>query len=130
MRLFLNPDLCKSDTPSPRQGTYVGRVQTSVGADGTPIYKYFYDPKEYEQYMKNKRSGDGKDGGEPPEKDKEEDKGDPKNLKDKVGDENKESKKKIDSPPGAKAKEEKDKVEKSLLLWIPRDVDLYVRIDK
>ena len=125
MRLFLSPDLCKSDTPSPRQGTYVGRVQTSVGADGTPIYKYFYDPKEYEQYMANKRSGGAHDDDK---KDEKENKANPKNLKEKVDKEHEESKKRVDAPPGAS--EKKDKVEKSLYLWVPQDIDLYVRSDR
>jgi len=120
MRLFLSPDLCKGE-PAPRQGTYVGRVQTSMGADGTPIYKYFYDPKEYEQYMANKRSGKVHE----PEN-KEDDQASPKHLKEKVAKESEESKKRVNEPPGAKEK----KIEKSIRLYVKMDPVLYMKADR
>lgn len=55
MILYLNCDLVKG---SPKPGSYVGRVQTGTSADGSPIYKYFYDAKEYEGYLSRKRQGD------------------------------------------------------------------------
>ncbi len=119
MILYLGSDLVKAN---PATGNYVGRVQTSVGADGDPIYKYFYDPKEYQQYMANKQEGAAKDTRKEDKKDDDKPK-----LKDKLDEEHAESKAKTSSPK--EYDKDKKKVEKSLYLDLTPATFHYVRID-
>lgn len=120
MILYVMCDLSKGDA-SPKAGSYVGRVQTGTSDDGSPIYKYFYDAKEYEGYMSRKRQGNTAD-----KREESSDSGgddekaagtSPGKLKQKVAEEHEESKQKQNSaPPGAKSSNKEEKVQKSYYL--------------
>lgn len=105
MILYLNRDLIKG---SQQPGSYVGRVQTGTSADGSPIYKYFYDAKEYEGYLSRKRQGaaagkreDSAEEAQPSSKENDKAAGtSPGKLKAKVQDEHERSKKKA-APPSS-----------------------------
>ncbi len=116
MIIYLGSDLVKAD---PKVGNYVGRVQTSVGKDGDPIYKYFYDPEEYQKYMANKQEGAAKDT-------RKDDKKDEPPLKDKLDKEHEDSKAKTTSPK--EYDKDKKKVEKSLYLDLTPATYHYLRI--
>lgn len=127
MVLYLNGDLTKGQA-APQAGTYVGRVQTGMSADGSPIYKYFYDAKEYEQYLSNKRQGDVGEKREASADQGTDEKAagtSPGKLKAKVQQEHEQSKQKASTPPASKPAD-KDEVKKSLYVDITPQY-LYVK---